>query len=130
MSERLAALAMRVRDEVFFLASALSEYARSENLEEPGLMMLLNCSSDTLTRLRLCRRPRPDAPHFMADVDRIASRFDIQAEILAEIVRRADALVVLRRASDSNNGVLKAARDRDALGKNESGDVGEKPGHP
>lgn len=130
MTERLTALAQRVRHDEYFLASAMAEYARSENLEAAGLAMLLNCSSETLDRLRLCRRPRSTAHLFQADVDRIATRFGIRAETLAEIVRRADALLVLRSASASEDSLLAAARDRDEPAGGDTDSADEEPNKP
>ena len=113
MSDRIAALARHVQNDPFFLASALADYAQSENLSERGLATVLECSVETLNRLRLCRRPRPTPPLFQADVNRIATRCGVKADALAQIVRRADALVALRRGSVTDAGLLAAARDRE-----------------
>ncbi len=113
MSERIAALARRVRDDPFFLASALADYAHSEDLDERGLATVLDCSQETLDLLRLCRRPRATAPSFRTDVDRIAARFGVRADTLTEIVRRADVLAAMRRDDASGQGLLLAARDRE-----------------
>jgi hypothetical protein len=121
--ERIAALARRVENDQFFLASALADYARSEELDEGGLATVLDCSIDTLNRLRLCRRPRPAGAEFQADLTGIAARFGLKADTLAQIVRRADVLVALRRGSASESGLLAAARDRDEPIAGESGAV-------
>ena len=113
MSERIDALARRVRDDPFFLASALQDYARSERLDRQALADVLACPVEALAPLGLCRRPRPDPPLFRRDVDRIAARFGADAEALAEIVRRADALDALRRTAAGERGLLMAARDRE-----------------
>lgn len=113
MSDRIAALARRVQDDPFFLASALKDYAEGEGLDDFGLAALLGCSVETLDPLRLCRRPRPDPPWFRQDVDRIVARFGVSASALAAIVRYADALVALRRPTPGEQGTLLAARDRD-----------------
>jgi hypothetical protein len=47
------------------------------------------------------------------DVARIASRFDVEATVLAEAVRRADALSQLQHKASSARGFLMAARDRE-----------------
>ncbi len=112
MSERLAAFARRVADDPFFLASALRDYAQSEGLDDAGLAARLGCSAETLDRLRLCRRPRPEPAEFRADVDRIAERFGVDPTALAEVVRRADVLAELRHAGAGGAGTLMAARDR------------------
>ncbi len=114
MTRRIAAFARRVEADPFFLASALSDYAHSEELDEQGLALALGCSLDTLSQLRLCRRPHPDPASFRADIDRIAARFAVRATVLAEAVRRADALAGLRHTATDGRGLLMAARDRGA----------------
>ena len=132
MSERIAALARRVRGDPFFLAAVLDAYARSEGLDEVGLAALLACPVATLAPLGLCRRPRPEPPLFRRDVERIAARFGVRADALAEVVRRADALAALRRiaagdAADADErGLLMAARDREEDGAEEQ----EQPDEP
>ncbi|HEY7065729.1 MAG TPA: hypothetical protein VII06_29915 [Chloroflexota bacterium] len=116
MASRLDALARRVQTDPAFLAAALADYARSERLDEHGLAAALGCPVDALTPLRLCLRPRPAPPHFRQDVEQIAARFGVRPAVLAEVVRRADALAALRRApaADAARGTLMAARDREA----------------
>jgi len=113
MHDRIAALARRAQADPFFLAWALKEYASDEGLDEPGLATLLGCPVETLGPLGLCRRPRPAPSRFHQDVDQIAARFGVKAAVLAEIVRRADALAAMRRHIESERGLLMAARDRE-----------------
>ncbi len=113
MTSRLARLARRVEDDPAFLASALKQYATSEGLDGRGLAAALSCSVEALARLALCRRPRPAPPWFRQDVDRIAARFGANADALAAIVRRADALGRLRDVDVGERGLLIAARDQD-----------------
>jgi hypothetical protein len=112
-------------DDPFFLGSALAEYARSEGLDEAELAAALGCSSEALARLRLCRRPDPAPERFLDEVELIAHRFGARPEVVAEAVRRADALVALREPALGARGLLMAARDRTAAGE----DVGS-PGQP
>lgn len=112
MTARLEALARRVAQNPGFLAFSLADYARSEGIDDPELAARLNCDVRKLSKLRLCRRPRSAPELFQADVMRIASAFDIDLDALIEAVRRADALVALRNASDEA-GFLMAARDQD-----------------
>lgn len=112
-TKRVAALARRIEDEDFFLASALADYARTEHLDEQGLAGALDCSEEDLVSLRLCRRPRPQPESFRREVNRIASRFGARAGVLAEVVRRSDALRTMRaRSTEETSGTLMAARDR------------------
>lgn len=113
MTDRIAALARRVEDEELFLASVLADYARTENLDDQGLAERLGCPVETLIPLRLCLRPDPEPNVFRREVDRIASRFEVAAELLAEAIRRSDALRMMRSKADAEEGgLLMAARDR------------------
>jgi hypothetical protein len=127
MFSRLAALALRVRDDPFFLASALAVYAESETMDDEQLAAQLGCPVATLVSLRLCRRPRPEPPTFRRDVDLIAARFGLHADVLAAVVRRADAVTALRREATGAEGVLMAARDRPADGNADPAGEGERP---
>lgn len=112
-TKRVTALARRIEGDDFFLASALADYARTEHLDEQGLAGALDCSEEDLVSLRLCRRPRPEPQSFRADVDRIASRFGARTDVLAEAIRRSDALRTMRaRSTEETSGTLMAARDR------------------
>ena len=112
MSAALDHLAARVGGDPLFLANALAEYARSEGLDDAGLAAALGCAGADLTRLKLCAPPR--AEHFRADVERIAGRFGIGADALADAVRRGQSLARLRakaRPVEADAGLLLAARD-------------------
>jgi hypothetical protein len=125
MSDRMAALARRVEDDPFFLAAALAAYARTEGLSDALLAQRLGCMPVQLAAMRLCRTPRPTAREFQEDVERIASAFQIDATVLAEVVRRADSLRAFRTVADERAGYLMAARD---LEPNEAGDEPEEVG--
>jgi hypothetical protein len=127
MSERIAALARRAQDDPFFLASALADYAQSEELDEGGLAAMLNCSIETLNRLRLCRRPALGSESSWADFARIATRFGVEAEVIAEMVRRSDVLVALRSEGAGTGSMLAAARDREEASVDGTGHGGEPP---
>lgn len=113
MTDRIAALARRVEEEEIFLASVLADYARSENLDDQGMAERFDCPTKTLISLRLCLRPDPQPDVFRREVDRIASRFEIDAGLLAEAIRRSNALRLMRsKANAEEGGLLMAARDR------------------
>ena len=122
MSERLADLAQRVASDPYFLAEALSTYARAEELSDAQLAQRLGCAPNQLDAVRLCRRPRGSAQAFQHEVDRIAAVFQIDATVLAEVVRQADSLRAFRRVADDRAGYLMAARD---LETDEAGDEPE-----
>jgi hypothetical protein len=111
MSAALDHLAARVATDPMFLANALAEYARSENLDDAGLIAALGCPASELTRLRLCGAPRAD--QFFTDVAAIAGRFGIDPNILGAVVRRGQSLARLRGTAPSEvePGFLLAARD-------------------
>ena len=114
MAERLDALARRVQTDPAFLAAALADYACSERLDEHGLAAALGCPPEQLSPLRLCRRPRAEpAGQLRRDVEQIAARFGVRADVLAEAVRRSDVLAALRREATGERGTLMAARDRE-----------------
>ena len=102
-------LAQRVLNDPCFLAAALTAYADSEGFDDTGLAARLGCARSVLTNLRLCRMPRPEAPRFWQDIERIAERFGVNGEILAEMVRRGRSLLRFREAAPRT---LWAARDR------------------
>lgn len=115
MSAAMDHLAARVASDPLFLASALREYAQSAGLDDDGLAAELGCARADLTRLRLCRAPRPEPEYFRADVSAIAERFCIAPDKLAGIVRRGQSLSRLRSAQTgaAESGFLLAARDDD-----------------
>jgi hypothetical protein len=95
------------------LGSVLDEYCRDEGLTREQLASFLGCNGESLAWLSLCRRPAGD--QFAQDVIKIAGRFQVNPANLAQIVRRVDALAVLRRPHDIkvDDPMLLAARDRD-----------------
>lgn len=95
------------------LGAVLHEYCRSEGLTQAQLASFLVCSPESLAWLSLCRKPAPE--QFAEDITTIAERFQIVPIKLAQIVRRVEAIAVLRRSSDAEEAdpVLLAARDRD-----------------
>ena len=108
MSEAIERLSQRLTNDSFFLASVLHKYAMNEGLDDVGLAQRLGCDVQVLGILGICRRPNPES--FRSDVLRIAERFNLNVEALAEIVRRVDSLGILRFAQPER-GLLMAARD-------------------
>ena len=111
MNNHLESLAMRLRDDPFFLACPLALYADSEAMDDTKLAAALGCSPDDLVHVRLCRAP--DALRFTEDIERIASKFKLNPDVLAQAVRGGQAIFHLREISGSNQGTLLAARDDD-----------------
>jgi hypothetical protein len=116
MNPYLEHMARRVADAPDFLACALAEFARSEQMEDAALAVRLGCSMENLTHLRLCRMPRSETDLFWLDVEQIAGRFSVDAGVLAEVVRRGQSLFHLQSAAGDRQekpNVLLAARDDD-----------------
>lgn len=116
MSTPLERLARRVQPDPFFLAAPLARYAESQQLDDHALAARLGCDGDVLTHLRLCRNPEPLPPHFWKDVERVAARFHLDPDRLAEIVRFGQALLSARppegSAANPASGYLMAAREK------------------
>ena len=56
-SDSLIRLAARASADPWFFGSVLAGYQRRHQLDDAGLAAVLGCDVDTLTHLRLCRRP-------------------------------------------------------------------------
>ncbi|HLZ71484.1 MAG TPA: hypothetical protein VKV26_16400 [Dehalococcoidia bacterium] len=125
MAEVLDILARRTASDPAFLGQVLDEYARSEALDDDGLAAALHCRRADLNLLRLCLRPRLEPAHFRGDIEEIAARFGADGAVLAEAVRRSDALAALRGAPAAQ-GTLLAARDR-TRGEADDSEQGEQP---
>lgn len=106
----LARLGRRLGDDPFFLASALKDFAESENLGEAELAERIGIAVEALDRLRLCRCPDPASADFHRDVELIAARFGVSSSGLTQVIRRA---VILRVFRDASIGGLQAARDHE-----------------
>src|SRR5271165_613401 len=114
MSKHLDRLARRVMREPFFLAAPLACFADSQELKDDALAGYLGCDVGTLAQLRLCRSPDPLPPNFWRDVEQIASRFHLDSDTLAEVVRFGQGLLTFRSKdgnADEAAGYLMAARD-------------------
>ena len=109
MVEPLEALAKRLESDPFFLACPLRVFGQSEKLDDSQLAEKLGCAVKKLLQVRLCRAPAGEAARLQKDIDRIATKFAVDAKVLAEMVRRGQALLSLRHAPATRT--LKAARD-------------------
>lgn len=118
--------ASRASRDPFFLAGDLEAFRIRRNMEDRDLARFLNCRSEVLPKLGLCRRPDPDSPTFSSDVDRVADAFRVQADRLVQLIRERDALDAIGRGPSAvkqvaAEGLLMAARDIDQEEPNESG---------
>jgi hypothetical protein len=124
MGNHLENLALRLERDPFFLACPLKLYQQSEGLDEGSFAAGLKCSKDALLSVRLCRAPAGEEESFLDDIERIAARFSVDADALAEAVRRGQALFHMTSQRDGS-GTLLAARD----GEREQGTDEEKGGN-
>lgn len=112
MANSLEHFAARVADDPFFLACPLALFAKSEGMSEEQLVAWFHCSQESLVMMRLCRAPEAESATFFPDIRRIAERFSVEADVLAEVVRRGQAIYHMTAGGDSVR-TLRAARDRD-----------------
>ena len=117
MNVHLERLARRVLRDPLFLAATLTRIAESHRLDDEGLATRLGCDRDTLTHLRLCRNPDPQPPNFWADVERIASRFGVDPDRLADVVKYGQGLMTVSPppgpVTEEAPGFLMAAREEE-----------------
>lgn len=110
MATNLEHLARRLEDDPFFLACPLKLYAESEGLNEDSLAARMRCSIDTCVLVCLCRAPAGDDESFQDDIEKIATKFSVDGDVLAEAIRRGQAIFEMRRTTNVA-GTLMAARD-------------------
>ncbi len=110
MGNHLENMARRLEGDPFFLACPLKLYQKSEGLSKDALAAKLKCSREAPLSVRLCRAPAGEEESFQDDIERIAARFSVDADSLAEAVRRGQALLQMTSGQDAS-GTLLAARD-------------------
>jgi len=117
----LGRAASRAASHKFYLASAFAAYRSSEDLDEAMLADFLGCSPSTLKFLSLCRRPAVvSETEFRADLDQIASRFDVRRDRLVILLRAVEFLGALQTQKSpvqayqtrKRSSLLLAAQDR------------------
>ena len=112
MSNELEHLAHRLEDDPYFLACPLMLYAKSEGLGEEQLAAALGCAKENLVLVQLCRATSGDDARCSDDIEAIATRFSLDADALAEAIRRGQAIFQFRR-TQTTSGTMVAARDDD-----------------
>lgn len=110
----LRAAIARLEGDPFFVASILANYRAEFHLSDQQIAKALNCSSQALTNLALCRTPRSgDEGLFLSDIQTIAKYVGCDWKELAKIVRTVQSLATLKRLSEAaEHQLLKAARDK------------------
>lgn len=116
MDEMVIRAARRAAVDPHFLAFALQQYAENQQMDELALMAALEATPETLAHARLCRTPRTDDNGRHEDVDRIATKFGLNAAVLMQAVRDGQSVATVERATAEPlpEGVtpMLAARDR------------------
>lgn len=97
-----------------FLAYLLGIYQKHHELNDEQLALFLECSTDSLPSIALCRRPHSSFPLFRQDIERIAHEFHVNPTRLAQLVRNAEAHANLLN-TEPEAAFLFAARDRELL---------------
>lgn len=113
MTESVVRLTKRAAVDPYFLAFALAEYAAAGNLDDAALAAALGTTPAVLAHVRLCPAPRADT--FGADVERVATKFALNRDVLAAAARRGQVVAAMRAAADRTAeaaGAMLAARDR------------------
>jgi len=118
MGNHLENMARRLESDPFFLACPLKLYQESERLSEDLLAAGLKCSKEALVSVRLCRAPAGEEESFQDAIERIAARFSVDVDALAEAIRRGQALFHMTSGRTAS-GTLLAARDGDKVREND-----------
>ena len=101
----------RARKRPEFLGWVLAQYEALEALEGGSLREQLRVAAEDWSQLQLCLRPRANT--FLSDITEIAQAFGIERATLAAVIRRVDALEIVRKGEQPGRaGSLLAARTR------------------
>ena len=123
--QQLASLAHRLRKNPRFMSYVLDSVMKQERLEEQSLANALDASPAMLARLALCRRPDASSPRFSNEIRQIAGHTQIDASLLAQMIRQVESVERLAERPEATEGevaesgagryargLLAAARDR------------------
>jgi len=126
-TEALRRLVERARQDAFFIGRALSIYQKLHDLDDQQLAQWLECSTDNLNRLALCRLPDDKSDGFQQDVRKIAAFAACNPDRLVQVIREAAAWDAFQGDSlEPAHGFLLAARDHKPDGDDDSsGPVGD-----
>lgn len=107
----MARAVARFAADEFFMAWALERYRAAEGLDEEQLASFLECPSEQLARLALCRRPLSSSPRFTQEVQAIAAYAAASPFQLAALLRRVETTEEIAAAAPAA-AFFAAARDR------------------
>jgi hypothetical protein len=107
----MAVAAGRAADRERFLGWVLRRYSAIAGLSREAIRLQLGANKGAMERLELCYRPRPS--RFAEDVSAVAAALGVNQAVLAQFVRRVDAVVAMSAGTSSGqHGTLMAARKR------------------
>jgi hypothetical protein len=116
----LSRLASLAASRPSLMSSLMQLYREREGMDDEQLAAFLECDTEALPRLALCRRPR-QAPDFRGDIQAIAAHTNASPISLAKLVRAAESMEALGQARGAGPAsMLMAARDHDEAGDAES----------
>ena len=107
-SEMTRKLASLCSEDPFYLGWWLAQYSELMSIDASGVASGLGGLPEVITEMSLCRSPNPESSRFRQDVEAIADRFQVRAEVLANIIR------TVQIASERDDAFLIAARDRES----------------
>ena len=81
-----AAAATPARDDVWLIGSAFRRYQQAHGLTEQQLAARLGIPAEKLGWLQMRTRPNPAAPTYAADIERLASAFRCDPDVLRRIL--------------------------------------------
>ena len=120
-AEALRRLVERIRRDAFFIGRALAVYQQLHGLDDQQLAQWLECSTDNLIRLALCRLPDDKSDGFQQDVRKIAAFAACNPDRLVQVLREAASWDAFQGDSqDPAHGFLLAARDHKPGGDDDS----------
>lgn len=113
----LRVAAERAGNDPFFMGFELRAYKEIFGLDDKELASFLQCTSESLARLSLCRRPDMTSALFRDEIEQIAAYCSANAERLTELVRQAGSVRSFRGMPTHipmpvPTGMMAAARDR------------------
>ena len=99
-----------------FLGWVLARYQEIEGIASDALQIKLRASEAAWPRLQVCLRPRAES--FLTDLTQIAEEFGLDRTLLASIIRRVDAVLMVQGCKHHQEaGTLLAARSRKKVEK-------------
>jgi hypothetical protein len=113
-SEWMERLAARASKDIFFLGNVIEEFRKHNKLSNSDLANYIECTSDALKRLALCRLPDDQEDRFRDDIKHISDHVKCNADKLIALIRQVNIVRAFRGeyAENAVSSLLMAARGR------------------